>query len=52
MATADELGVPLILTPQLKEIMISLKKTGHINDDHSSIVQFYEKISGVTVKSE
>ena len=52
MATADELGVPLILTPQLKEIMISLKKTGHINDDHSCIVQFYEKISGVTVKSE
>lgn len=52
MATADELGVPLILTPQLKEIMISLKETGHINDDHSSIVQFYEKISGVMVKSE
>lgn len=52
MTTADELGVPLILTPQLKEIMISLKETGHINDDHSSIVQFYEKISGVTVKSE
>ena len=52
VATADELDVPLILTPQLKEIMISLKATGHNNDDHSSIVQFYEKIAGVTVKAK
>lgn len=52
MTTADELGVPLVLTPQLKEIMISLKATGHINDDHSSIVQFYEDISGITVQSK
>ena len=52
MTTADELDVPLILTPQLKEIMISLKATGHINDDHSSIIQFYEKISGITVKAK
>lgn len=52
MVTADELGVPLVLTPQLKEIMISLKATGHINDDHSSIVQFYENISGITVQSK
>ena len=52
VATADELDIPLILTPQLKEIMISLKATGHNNDDHSSIVQFYEKIAGVTVKAK
>lgn len=52
VATADELDVPLILTPQLKEIMISLKATGHNNDDHSSIVQFYEKIARVTVKAK
>lgn len=52
VATADELDVPLILTPQLKEIMISLKATGHNNNDHSSIVQFYEKIAGVTVKAK
>lgn len=52
VATADELDVPLILTPQLKEIMISLKATGHNNDDHSSIVQFYEKIAGITVKAK
>ncbi len=52
MATADALSVPLVLTAQLKEIMHSLKATGHIMDDHSGIVQFYENISGVTVKSK
>lgn len=51
MATADALDVPLILTSQLKEIMHSLKASGHIMDDHSGIVQFYEQISGVTVQS-
>ena len=51
MATADALDVPLILTSQLKEIMHSLKATGHIMDDHSGIVQFYEQASGVIVKS-
>lgn len=51
MATADALSVPLLLTAQLKEIMHSLKATGHLGDDHSGIVQFYENISGVTVQS-
>ena len=51
MATADALDVPLILTSQLKEIMHSLKATGHIMDDHSCIVQFYEQASGVIVIS-
>lgn len=51
MATADALDVPLILTSQLKEIMHSLKATGHIMDDHSGIVQSYEQASGVIVKS-
>ena len=52
MATADALDVPLVLTSQLKEIMHSLKATGHIMDDHSGIVQFYEQIAGVTVESK
>lgn len=51
MATADALSVPLVLTAQLKEIMHSLKATGHIMDDHSGIVQYYEKIADVTVQS-
>ena len=52
MSAADSLNVPLILTAQLKEIMNSLKATGHIKDDHSGIVQFYENISGVVVKQK
>lgn len=52
MATADALSVPLVLTAQLKEIMHSLKATGHIMDDHSGIVQYYEKIADVTVQSK
>lgn len=50
MDTAQSLNVPLLLTSQLKQIMHSLEADGHIMDDHSGIVQFYEKISGVQVK--
>jgi 2-hydroxy-3-oxopropionate reductase len=51
MDTAKSLEVPLLLTSQLQQIMLSLKSDGHIMDDHSGIVQFYEKISGVEVKT-
>lgn len=51
MDTAQSLDVPLVLTAQLKQIMHSLKADGHIMDDHSGIVQFYEKISGIKVKA-
>jgi len=51
MDTAKDLAVPLVLTSELQQIMLSLKATGHIMDDHSGIVQFYENISGVEVKS-
>lgn len=50
MDTAQSLDVPLLLTSQLKQIMHSLKADGHIMDDHSGIVQFYEKAAGVVVK--
>jgi 2-hydroxy-3-oxopropionate reductase len=50
MDTAQSLDVPLMLTSQLKQIMHSLKADGHIMDDHSGIVQFYEKAAGVVVK--
>ena len=50
MDTAQSLDVPLLLTSQLKQIMHSLKADGHIMDDHSGIVQFYEKLAGVQVK--
>ncbi len=51
MDTAKSLEVPLILTSELQQIMLSLKAGGHIMDDHSGIVQFYEKIAGVEVKA-
>ena len=52
MNTAREIDVPLLLTAQLQQIMLSLKAGGHIKDDHSGIVQFYEQIAGVEVKAK
>lgn len=52
MDTAKGLELPLLMTGVLQQIMHSLKATGHIMDDHSGIVQFYEQISGVTVKAK
>ena len=50
MSTAQQLTVPLPLSAQLFSILESLKATGHLEDDHSGIVQYYEAISGVTVQ--
>jgi len=52
MDTAKKLDLPLIMTSILQQIMNSLKATGHLMDDHSGIVQFYENISGVIVKTQ
>lgn len=41
---------PAPLTAQLMEIMQFLKSEGHATEDHSSIVKYYEKISGVIVE--
>ncbi|TGA99888.1 2-hydroxy-3-oxopropionate reductase [Sporolactobacillus shoreae] len=49
IATSHDLDVPLPLTSQLLEIFHALKADGKINLDHSSIVQFYEKMANVTV---
>ncbi|WP_367400834.1 2-hydroxy-3-oxopropionate reductase [Mitsuokella multacida] len=51
MDTAKKLDLPLVMTGVLEQIMHSLKATGHLMDDHSGIVQFYENISGVVVKT-
>jgi 2-hydroxy-3-oxopropionate reductase len=52
MDTADEVGSPLILTSKVLEIMQTLKVDGKHKEDHCSIIQFYEKLSGVSVRSE
>jgi 2-hydroxy-3-oxopropionate reductase len=48
--TAHEVGVPLPLTAQVMEIMQALKVDGKARNDHSGIVQFYERQSGVEVR--
>ena len=52
MSTAHELDVPLPLTAQLFEVMQALKVSGHMDDDHAGIVQYFEGLAGVTVESE
>jgi len=50
--TAHEINVPLILTSQVMEIMQALKVEGKEKEDHCGIIQFYEKLSNVIVKSD
>jgi 2-hydroxy-3-oxopropionate reductase len=51
MATALEVGTPLLLSSQVLNMMQALKEDGKQNDDHCSIIQYYEKLSGVSVRS-
>ena len=48
--TAHELSAPIPLTSQVMEIMQALKADGKQKDDHSSLVQYYEKLAGVQVR--
>ncbi|MEK4534600.1 2-hydroxy-3-oxopropionate reductase [Peribacillus sp. FSL K6-1552] len=50
METAHEIGVPLPLSSQLLEIFHALKVDGKAGDDHSGIVQYYEKLANVEVR--
>jgi 2-hydroxy-3-oxopropionate reductase len=49
MDTAHNIGVPLPLTSQVLEMMQALKVDGKEKNDHSGLVQYYEKLAGVTV---
>jgi len=50
--TAHDLGVPLPLCGGVMEIMQALQADGHQKDDHGGIVQFYEKLAHVEVRSQ
>ena len=50
--TAHRLDVPLPLTAQLFEVMQALKVDGHMQEDHSGIVQYFERLAGVVVRSD
>lgn len=52
LATAHAIDVPLPLTAQLFEIMQSLKVSGHMGDDHCGLIQYFEQLAGVTVRSD
>ena len=42
----------MFLTNQVMEILQTLKTDGMGQDDHDSIVRFYEKLSGVEVRKQ
>ena len=48
--TAHQVDAPIPYSAQLYEIMQVLKIHGHLGDDHSGIVQYFEKLAGITVK--
>jgi 2-hydroxy-3-oxopropionate reductase len=49
--TAHELGVPIPLTGQIMEIMQALRVDGKEKEDHSGVIQFYERLAGVKVRA-
>ncbi|MCK9414352.1 MAG: 2-hydroxy-3-oxopropionate reductase [Prolixibacteraceae bacterium] len=49
--TAHSIGVPVPLTSVIMEIMQALRVDGKGQNDHGSVVQFYEKLAQVEVKS-
>ncbi len=48
--TSHEMGVPLPLTSAVMEIMQALKADGMGDNDHGSIIRFYEKMAKVEVR--
>lgn len=50
--TAHEVGAPLLLTSGVMEILQALRADGKAQDDHSGIVQFYERLSKTEVRQE
>jgi 2-hydroxy-3-oxopropionate reductase len=50
MDTAHKINVPLPLTSQVVEMMQALNVDGKEKNDHSGLIQYYEKLAGVEVK--
>lgn len=48
--TAHQIDVPVPLTSQLFEIFQTLKVSGHMNDDHAGIVQYFEGLAQTKVQ--
>ena len=52
LASAHESDVPLPLASQLFGIQQAVKVSGHMEDDHSGYVQYFEQLADVVVKSD
>ena len=48
--TSHEIGVPLPLTSAVMEIMQALKVDGMGDNDHGSLIRYYEKLAKIEVK--
>lgn len=48
--TGHGLGTPMILTSQVQEMLQWLHNNGCGSDDHSAILKYYEKLTGVEVR--
>jgi 2-hydroxy-3-oxopropionate reductase len=48
--TAFETDAPIPLTTQVMEFMKALKAEGKGEDDHGGLIQYHEKLAGITVK--
>jgi len=50
LQTAHDLDIPVPMSAQLFEVMQCLKLRGLMNEDHSSLVKYFELLAGVEVK--
>jgi 2-hydroxy-3-oxopropionate reductase len=48
--TGHGLGTPMILTSQVQEMLQWLHNNGCGGNDHSAILKYYERITGVEVR--
>ena len=48
--TGHGLGTPMLLTAQLQEMLQWLHNNGDGQSDHSAILKYYERITGVEVR--
>lgn len=49
---ANAIDCPVPLSAQLYEIMQSLKVAGQMEEDHGSIVKYFERLAGVEVRKK
>lgn len=52
LETAKDQKIPLPFTAQLFQVMQALDVSGNMEDDHSGIIQYFERLAGVEVSCE